>query len=118
MSRRSTITPCTFTKFLRARRRLEGPQGDFARDWTSDVGMGRPRGAYKWPAVARYLEDRNAIPACMEAAEIAWKEWQTTRENVTTEAIKHQSSLVQSVQRGLGGQGKNDALSSGQGGQG
>jgi hypothetical protein len=68
----------TFTRFLRRQRRREDPVGDLARDWIADVGRGKPRGAYKLPALLRYLEDRNACQGALDAAEHAWREWQAT----------------------------------------
>lgn len=66
----------TFTEFLRSQRHREGPVGDLASDWLSDTNNRKPRGAYKWSALERFLNSRGAVPGCIEAAKTAWSEWQ------------------------------------------
>ena len=71
----TTIRPITFTRFLRDLHDRQDALGDFARDWTADRHMSRPRGAYDWPAVERFLVNRHASLNAIEAAHMAWKQW-------------------------------------------
>jgi hypothetical protein len=78
MSRKITITPTTFTRFIRGQRRRQDAIGDFARDWLSDrrhTPPRKPRGQVDWARMVLYLESRNASFAAIEAARRAWNEW-------------------------------------------
>lgn len=65
----------TFTQFLRTQKKERGAIGDFAREWVTDQGRGKPRGYKHFSAIEKYLNSVGACDAAIEAGRKAWDKW-------------------------------------------
>jgi uncharacterized protein YozE (UPF0346 family) len=68
----------SFTQYLKSQCHRNDAVGDLAQDWLIDDGN-KPRGAYKLPALIRYLERQGACEPCLDAGRNAWKEFEKAR---------------------------------------